>query len=352
MNELVHYNAARTALSTACTIDDAKQIRDKAEALKAYARQRSDVEMERWVAEIKLRATVRIGELSSELDGAKNQHALPNGGKSKSNVLKEAGISTSAAQRAEQLAANHADVEQYIAEQAAQQKPVTIDAALKRVERIARDRKSEQSRVEKARFEAAMAGTEVLCNIKLGDFREVLADVSNVNAIITDPPYPKEFLPLLSDLAAFADRVLTEDGVLAVLMGQTHLPEVYRRLDGGRPYRWTCCYLTPGQGYASHSARVQTNWKPVLLYGGGPRLTDIFRAENANDTAKANHKWGQDFNAFCDLVERLTNKGDTIVDPFCGAGTTLLAAYSKGRHSIGADIDPQSVATSRQRIFG
>ena len=75
-------------------------------ALKVYARQRNDVDMERWVAEIKLRADVRIGEISRGLETAQgaNQHLLNTGKKRKSEALKAlkaAGISTSA----EQLAA-------------------------------------------------------------------------------------------------------------------------------------------------------------------------------------------------------------------------------------------------------
>ena len=36
---LIRYDVARQALQAASTIDDAKQIKDKVEALRAYARQ-------------------------------------------------------------------------------------------------------------------------------------------------------------------------------------------------------------------------------------------------------------------------------------------------------------------------
>lgn len=62
---------------------------------------------EGWVAEIKLRAVMRIGELSRELETAKPVNGkgagLPSGGKTKAQTLKTAGISTSAAHRAEQI---------------------------------------------------------------------------------------------------------------------------------------------------------------------------------------------------------------------------------------------------------
>lgn len=144
--------------------------------------------------------------------------------------------------------------------------------------------------------------------------------------------------------------MLTPDGVLAVLIGQTYLPEVYRLLDGHRPYRWTACYLTSGPGYVSHQRKVQSNWKPLILYGGGPRLSDVIRSEGSDADAKSHHKWGQDYAAFHTLIERLTTRGQTVADPFMGSGTTLLAAHALGRHVIGADIDPASVATSRERV--
>lgn len=56
------------------------------------------------MAEIKLRAVRKIGELSSQLPKAENQHALSNGEKSKNQTLKEAGLSIAQAFRAERIA--------------------------------------------------------------------------------------------------------------------------------------------------------------------------------------------------------------------------------------------------------
>jgi site-specific DNA-methyltransferase (cytosine-N4-specific) len=40
------------------------------------------------------------------------------------------------------------------------------------------------------------------------------------------------------------------------------------------------------------------------------------------------------------LVETWTQPGDLVLDPFCGSGTTMLAAISRGRHAIGTDMNP------------
>ena len=38
------------------------------------------------------------------------------------------------------------------------------------------------------------------------------------------------------------------------------------------------------------------------------------------------------------IIYASTREGDTVLDPFCGTGTTGLAAYKNGRHFIGIDF--------------
>jgi DNA modification methylase len=41
------------------------------------------------------------------------------------------------------------------------------------------------------------------------------------------------------------------------------------------------------------------------------------------------------------LVRMFSFHGDTVLDPFCGTGTTMIAALRYARNSIGIDIDPE-----------
>lgn len=50
------------------------------------------------------------------------------------------------------------------------------------------------------------------------------------------------------------------------------------------------------------------------------------------------------------IIELTTDHGDLVVDPFCGSGTTCVAAKSNGRSYIGIDISEDAVRLSRQRL--
>jgi len=55
-----------------------------------------------------------------------------------------------------------------------------------------------------------------------------------------------------------------------------------------------------------------------------------------------------------ELVERLvlslTKPGDLVVDPYCGSGSSLVAALKHGRRAAGSDLEPRYVEIARERI--
>lgn len=50
------------------------------------------------------------------------------------------------------------------------------------------------------------------------------------------------------------------------------------------------------------------------------------------------------------LIELYSFSGDVILDPFCGSGTTCLAAIKTGRDYVGYEIDLEYVRLAEQRI--
>ena len=50
------------------------------------------------------------------------------------------------------------------------------------------------------------------------------------------------------------------------------------------------------------------------------------------------------------LVRLVTPPGGTILDPFMGSGSTLIAAHREGFDAIGIDSDPHAVEIARRRL--
>jgi site-specific DNA-methyltransferase (adenine-specific) len=50
------------------------------------------------------------------------------------------------------------------------------------------------------------------------------------------------------------------------------------------------------------------------------------------------------------ILEIATDKGDVVLDPFCGSGTTLVTAKMMGRHFIGIDVSQDALSLTKQRL--
>jgi DNA modification methylase len=50
------------------------------------------------------------------------------------------------------------------------------------------------------------------------------------------------------------------------------------------------------------------------------------------------------------LIDWWSERGETILDPFCGSGTIPLAAERMQRDGIGIEIEGRYVALAKQRI--
>ena len=50
------------------------------------------------------------------------------------------------------------------------------------------------------------------------------------------------------------------------------------------------------------------------------------------------------------IIKASSNKGDVVLDAFCGCGTTLVVAQKLGRNWIGIDISPTAVELTNKRL--
>jgi len=331
---LSNWDKAKQAIEACKTIDEVKKIRDQAEALRAYAKQaRESQEVQNNIGDIKVRAERKIGEFSSKLSklGRNENSASPHDG-TKQSILKRAGIEH--AERYEAIFSLPEDVfEKHISDIKKSNEELTTAGIIKLARDLVKDNRIESERKYRNKKIADI-------DVRKGDFKKVLSDVYDIDAIITDPPYPKEFIQCFSDLGLYAKEHVKKDGFIAVYSGQYHLPEVIKRLSEHLTYVWTFCLYHVGKKQLVNGVNIMCGWKPVLIFSNGKKKMrfsayDVLISEKRE---KANHEWQQSESGVYPLIDILTKPGELVVDPFAGAGSFLKVAQENGRKAIGAEI--------------
>jgi hypothetical protein len=190
-----------------------------------------------------------------------------------------------------------------------------------------------------------------LIDIRHCDFLDL--DVQDVALILTDPPYALAAMHAWDDLGRFAEEVLRPGGTLAAYSGQYWLPQVMGCLGRHLEYQRAISVVFPHfRRYWAGGAWWVSRWRPILVYSQGawtPRkiIKDVLEA---GEREKRWHPWQQGLPEALYLVERLSRRGDLVVDPFLGSGTVAQACRLLGRRFIGSDVDERAVEASRQRL--
>ena len=190
------------------------------------------------------------------------------------------------------------------------------------------------------------------CRLILGDMREADIAPESIDCIITDPPYPEEFIPLYGALVERAAEWLKPGGSLLAMAGELNLPRVIKELDGGAlTYQWTNCYLVPGASVQIFPRKVSSQWKPVFWYVkgtyDGPGICDVFKSDKAD---KDFHDWGQSESGIAALVRAFSKPGDVVCDPFLGGGTTGVVSLALDRLFVGIENNEATFNTAKSRI--
>ena len=182
MNALAHYETARAALAACHTIDEVRELRDRAEAMAAYARQAKDDALVRWATEIKVRAERRAGQMlceSPKNPGAKGtarrQHEVrSHRGTAPPPKLDELGITKNDSSRWQKLASIEEEVfEKALVERSLAAAYVTTASFLRQVKEAEREQRREANR-------ATVDETDDLSDADLA---------GKFSTIVIDPPW-------------------------------------------------------------------------------------------------------------------------------------------------------------------
>tara|TARA_R100000655_G_scaffold33594_2_gene66099 strand:+ start:5809 stop:6846 length:1038 start_codon:yes stop_codon:yes gene_type:complete len=345
MSELILWNKMKNAVVECHSVDEIKQLRDKAEAYRYALKQaKESPEVIRKAEEIKLRAERRAGELLKETPKAKGGNPNSSQPVRGCETLSDMGITYNQSSKWQKIAnipeekfENYLEVEKELSTRGA----IRVARQIERQEEI-------HKKIEEGRNKL------IDIDFRLGDFEEVLSDMpdNSVDCIITDPPYPKEYINCWSKLAKFAKRVLKPNGFCIAYSGQMHLPEVIKRMNEHLDYYWTFALYHEGQTQIVNGVNLICRWKPVLVYQKDKKkikntFQDYFISESRE---KNNHDWQQSKSGVSYLIEMFTNPGDLICEPFAGSGTTILAAINKNRSIIASEIDEDTYNIAKANL--
>lgn len=100
----------------------------------------------------------------------------------------------------------------------------------------------------------------------------------------------------------------------------------------------------PSQGWEAISYLHKTGKRSIWNGGGlhGNYVTNL--------ATPTGHPTPKPLSMVTSFVERFTNTGDVILDPFAGGGTTLLAARNLQRKAIGIELDEKYCELIANRI--
>jgi site-specific DNA-methyltransferase (adenine-specific)/modification methylase len=222
-----------------------------------------------------------------------------------------------------------------------------------------------------------MIGPYPCCSVVEGDCRDLLCHLSGVpiDALITDPPYG-------GGLAVdFADRFKTKAGKWWNVSDRSGQHRHTPILGDDRPYdpqpilevkakykifwgaNWYAARLPDSGGWLVWDKR---NGKRDVSDADWPMSEGELAWSNIGKGVRIfRHTWfGLIRDSERDAFHHPTQKPielmmwcveqakfpETILDPYCGSGTTLVAAKKLGKHFLGMELDPQYVAIARKRL--
>jgi 16S rRNA G966 N2-methylase RsmD len=293
-------------------------------------------------------ATLRDGQRADYATGAQNCAPV----KSQAAAAAEVGVSRRTLQQA--AAIKRADPELAA-------KVLAGEATLQQADRILRHTDA------KARFKAQIeaAPAEQRPTIALADALDWLREQAPADLLLTDPPYSTD----VADIAAFADWLsiawakIKPSGRGYVFIG-AYPAEILAYLAVCKahdlPLRQVLVWTYRNTMGPSPRDAYKLNWQAILYLVGPdaaaldcPMLIEQFSVQdiNASDGRLGDrvHAWQKPMDIAERFIRHATRPGDTILDPFAGTGTFLLAATKLGRTARGCDTSPEMIALARSR---
>jgi DNA modification methylase len=192
--------------------------------------------------------------------------------------------------------------------------------------------------------------------IYCGDCLEIMPLLPKVDLVVTDPPYGigeayDTFEDTSDNVKALAGKVIPFCLSITKRMAvscATRQITFYPQSD------WILCWFNKaGSGMNPWGF---TCWQPILVYGKDPYLENKLGSrpdyiEHCETSPKNGHPCPKPTKFWKKLMIRVgAEYSDSILDPFLGSGTTLVACKELNRNGIGIEINPKYCEIAKKRL--
>ena len=190
-----------------------------------------------------------------------------------------------------------------------------------------------------------------------GDCREVLPEIDGYETVVTDPVWPNSTPDLVGadrprDLLAESAR-LWQCKRAAVHLGCASDPRVLTAIPDRLPF-FRVCWLEYAR--AAYIGRLLHASDVAYLFGEPPavepgRVLIPGKCVDPDSKGKqSDHPTPRKLGHVVWLIGKWTDPSDTVLDPFAGSGTTLVAAKHCGRRAVGIEIEERSCEMAADRL--
>lgn len=212
-----------------------------------------------------------------------------------------------------------------------------------------------------------------------GDCIETMKQIGDctIDCVVTDPPYGMAYVSSRRTRTDKFDAIEGDDTfdhdfhvswlseAYRVLKNDTH---IYAFINDDNIGNMRECFRLSGFSVKRLIVWEKNNWTSgdlqgdyghsteFIIYGhkgrrelNGNRISNVIHSKRVNPKDLL-HPTEKPTSVLLPLIEKSSNIGDIILDPFCGSGSTIMAANMLGRRSIGIEMVEKYVDISRDRM--
>jgi len=221
---------------------------------------------------------------------------------------------------------------------------------------------------------------------KPGSYARLFQNMEPARAVFTDPPYNiridgfaaakgkhgefvaasgemsnDEYVTFLVDFLRYSSARLIDGGIVYCCMDWRHAEHVLRAARAAGLSLLTIVVWSKGVGGLGGLYRSAHELVFVLKKGDGPVLNNVELGKHGRDRTNVwvypganrrgssanaelgNHPTPKPVELVADALLDVTHRGEVIIDPFMGSGTSVIAAQKTGRVAYGLELDPHYV---------